>query len=326
VSLVAEPFSILEDARRADAEFRPQVRETPLIPSVALGQDSGIRVLLKLENLQATGSFKLRGALNKVLTVPEKQRQRGVVTASTGNHGAAVSYAAMLFGTRAKVFVPEGIATPKLKRILQNGADLVKVSGDVVKAERSARQFAEDNQLSYVPPYNDASVIAGQATVGLEIARQTARPPDAVFIPLGGGGLSAGVAIAIKSIWPSTRVVACSPSNSAVMIRSIEAGHIVEAPSSSTISDGTAGGVEEGSITFDLCRDWVDEFVEVSEREISAGLRETIEAESLLIEGAAAVAVAGYKKLARTFRAPGEVIIILTGANIARETLLAALS
>jgi threonine dehydratase len=168
--------------------------------------------------------------------------------------------------------------------------------------------------------------VAGQATVGLEIARQSEAAPDAVFIPLGGGGLSAGTALALKSVWPAARVVACSPSNSAVMMRSVEAGEVLDLDSEPTISDGTAGGVEAGAITFELCREFLDDYVEVPEDEIASALRATVERELLLAEGSAAVAVAGYLRLAERYRGARDVVIVLSGANIATKTLVGVLS
>ena len=319
-------MDLVAEARAADARIRPHARETPLVEASWLGVEDGTGVRLKLETLQVTGSFKFRGALNKLLTIPEAERARGVVAASTGNHGAAVARAASLLGVPAKVFVPESAAEPKLARIAANGAEIERVPGDPINGERAARAHADANGLPYVSPYNDPQIVAGQATVGLEIARQSGAAPDAVFIPLGGGGLSAGTALALKSVWPAAHVVACSPSNSAVMMRSVEAGEVLDLDSEPTISDGTAGGVEAGAITFELCREFLDEYVEVPEEEIAPALRVTVERELLLAEGSAAVAVAGYLQLAERYRGARDVVIVLSGANIATKTLVGVLS
>jgi threonine dehydratase len=283
-------------------------------------------VQLKLETLQVTGSFKFRGALNTILTLPEQDRGKEVVAASTGNHGAGVARAAALVGMGSRVFVPETVARPKLARIIRSGAEVTHIPGDPVNAERAARDHAHEHDLPYIAPYNDPAVVAGQATVGLEITRQAPAVPDTVFVPLGGGGLAAGVAIAVKSAWPGTRVVACSPSSSPVMIRSLEAGRVLDMPSLPTLSDGTAGGIEKDSITFELCRGWIDELIEVSEAEIAASLRDMVENELLLIEGAAAVAVAGFRKAAGRDPRSAEAVIVLSGANVSAETLLRILS
>jgi threonine dehydratase len=323
--MLSEP-DLLEDVRRADTSLTPYIRRTPLVASTSLGRDPRAPVLLKLENLQVTGSFKVRGALNKVFSLPKEARTMGVVAASTGNHGAGVAYAASTMGLSARIFVPESVAERKLARIVEFGADVVRVPGDPLNAETAARSEADRNGSPYISPYNDPAIIAGQGTVGLEIVRQCATPVDAVFVPLGGGGLSAGVAIAIKSTWPDAKVIGCSPENSCAMVRSLEAGEIVDAPSRPTISDGTAGGIEPGSITFELCRRWLDEMLTVSEDEIAEALRSVVESESLVVEGAAAVAVAGYKKFAARHEEGQSVVIILSGGNVSRRTLVEILS
>ena len=317
---------ILAEAERADVALRPLVRETPVIASSWLGRETGTSILMKLETLQATGSFKFRGALNKLLSLSAEERARGVVAASTGNHGIAVAEAGTILTSPVTVFVPELAAPSKLAKMTQRGARATKIAGDPVDAEQQARRYAEETDRPYVAPYNDASVIAGQATIALELARQCPMRPDLIFVPVGGGGLAAGIAIAAKSAWPKTRVIGCSPLNSAVMARSIEAGRIVELPSLPTLSDGTAGGVERGSITFDLCRSWVDEFVTLSEDEIRTAMRRVLEDERLMVEGAAAAAVAGYLKLQPRLSQSDTAVLILSGANVSADTLATVLS
>jgi threonine dehydratase len=276
-----------------------------------------------METLQVTGSFKFRGAANKIRAVlPEIKEGAGVITASTGNHGAAVSHAAASTGIPSRVFVPESVSEAKLARITGLGAEVMKTKGDPLRAERAARAEAKKTGWTYVPPYNDVEVIAGQATVGLELIRQIYPEPEAVLVPVGGGGLISGIAVTLKRVWPQTRVIGCSPSNSCAMARSVRAGRIVNVSSKPTISDGTAGGIEKDSITLELCSRLVDEFVLVSEDEIAEAFRQTIENEGILIEGAAAVAVAGYRKIE-----PGKsTVVVLTGANVSRRTLLEVLS
>jgi threonine dehydratase len=318
-------MDLVAEARAADERIRPHARETPLVEASWLGRDSGTGVRLKLETLQVTGSFKFRGALNRVLTIPEAERAGGVVAASTGNHGAAVARAAALVGVPARVFVPQTATAPKLERMRAFGAEVVHLPGDPLRAEEAGRAYAEEHGLAYVPPYNDPMVVAGQGTVGVEIARRSEAAPDAVFVALGGGGLASGLAAALKSAWPSTRVIACSPANSAVLIRSIAAGEVLDLDSEPTISDGTAGGVEPGTITFDLCREWVDDYVEVSEEAIESALRDLVTRELVLAEGASATAVAGYRSMAGELAGARDVVIVLSGANVSRETLLKVL-
>jgi threonine dehydratase len=316
---------ILAESQRCDTALRPYVRETPLIPATALGRETGSGVLLKLETLQVSGSFKIRGALTKLLALPIAERTRGVVAASTGNHGIAVAEAGRIVNVPVAVFVPDSAAPTKLEKMARRGAHITPIAGDPINAENHARRHAEETGRPYISPYNDASVIAGQATIALELARQCPAPPAAIFVPLGGGGLAAGIAIAAKSAWPETRVIGCSPLNSAVMARSIEAGRIIDLPSLPTLSDGTAGGVEEGSITFELCRSWIDEFVTVSEEEIASSMRLMLEEEHAVVEGAGAVAVAGYRQLAESLTGT-TTAVVLSGANVSTETLVSVLS
>src|SRR4029453_5013585 len=208
----------------------------------------------------------------------------------------------------------------KLSRIETRGAQVPTIPGDPINAERPAPTYAEEHGLTYVSPYNDPSVVAGQATVGLELLRQCGTQPAAIFVPLGGGGLSTGIAVSVKAEWRSTQVIACSPANSPVMIRSIQAGRLVDLPSLPTISDGTAGGIEQGAITFDLCRAWICEFSTGWEEEIVGGMGEVIENERLLLEGSAAVAVAGFRKVAHRYVSEC-VVVVLSGANVSRGTL-----
>jgi threonine dehydratase len=302
-------MSLLAQAvERAEARIRPWILETPLEPS-PLGP------FLKLENLQHTGSFKARGAFSKLLTLSPESRSRGVIAASTGNHGAAVAYAAGKLGMRARIVVPEGADAGKLDRIREWGG-VVEIHGnDSALAERYARRLAEHEEIVYVSPYNDFDVVAGQGTTGVELSRQLPRA-DVVFIALGGGGLLAGMAAWLKQIWTDLTVVGCSPENSAVMIHSIRAGRILELESQPTLSDGTAGGVEPGAITLDLCRDLADEFLTVSEAEIRWAMQRVLETSGYRVEGAAGVAVAGYLRQAERWRGR-TAVAILCGGNVA---------
>ena len=276
----------------------PHVRETHLEPSFWLSQESGCRVFLKAEHLQHTGSFKVRGALNKVLSLSAEERGRGVVAASTGNHGAAVAFALEQVGAKGTVFVPRKAAAAKVRAIEQLGAELRHVGEDPLEAELAARRYAAEEGKTYISPYNDERVIAGQGTVGLELAAQLP-DADAVFVAVGGGGLVAGIASYLKSLRPSVRIFGCLPSQAPVMAECLKVGRIHEVPSLATLSDGTAGGLEEGAITFPLCKALVDEVILVSEEEIAEALRCFLSAHHQLIEGAAAVAVAAFLKACR---------------------------
>ena len=297
----------------------PHLRETPLDYSAYFSRESGASVYLKLENLQYTCSFKLRGAFNKLLTLAPEQRQAGCVAASSGNHGAAVAYAMQKLGITGIIFVPEQTSTAKVEAIRLAGAEVRFHGTDGLDTELHAREFADANGMAYLSPYNDVDVVAGQGSCGVEIARQLS-PVDAVFVAVGGGGLVSGVGSFLKSVNPAIRVVGCQPEASAVMAESVEAGRILDLPSGPTLSDGTAGGIEPGAITFDICRQVVGRFVTVSEAEIAEAMRRFIDSHHMLLEGAAGVALAGFLSLAREFEGRN-VVVIICGGNISRETL-----
>ena len=312
-------MDVRQETIAAESRIREHVRTTPVERSPFLEAAVGARVFLKLENLQRTGSFKLRGALNKLFSLSPDERAAGVVAASTGNHGAAVACGASEAGCRAVVVAPESAAGSKIEAIRIYGAEVRFAGTDCVVAEKEARDYADRNGMTYVSPYNDPKVIGGQGTIGLELERQMSKV-DAIFVSLGGGGLIGGIGGYLKAIGKQVEVVACSPENSPVMHESLLAGRIVCRESKPTLSDGTAGGVERGAITFDLCREVVDESVLVGEEEIRQAVRLVLERHHVLVEGAAGVAVAGLLKQQRRF-AGRDVAVVLCGANIDIEVL-----
>lgn len=297
----------------------PYVRETPLDYSPYFSELTGANVYLKLENLQHTGSFKLRGAFNKLLSLSEEARQAGGVAASSGNHGAAIAHAMNTLGVAGTIFVPEQTSPTKVDAIKRAGGDVRFFGTDGLDTEMHAREFAEENGMIYLSPYNDPDVIAGQGTCGVEIAKQLA-DVDAVFIAVGGGGLISGVGSFLKSVHPSLEVVACQPAASAVMTESVKAGMIVDLPSDPTLSDGTAGGIEADAITFEICRDITDEYVVLSEEQIAEAMRGFIDSHHMLPEGAAGVAIAGLLASGDKYK-DKNVVVIVCGGNISRETL-----
>jgi threonine dehydratase len=269
--------------------------------------------------LQHTGSFKVRGALNKILSLSEEELARGIVTASTGNHGSACAFAMQQVGASGIVFVPETAAETKLAAIRRQGAEIRTFGMDSIETEKHSRDFAAAHGMTYVPPYNDPLIVAGQGTIGLELL-QKLPDLDAVFISVGGGGLIGGIASYLKSTRPNIQVFGCSPENSQVMAKSVQAGELLDLPSLPTLSDGTAGGVEAGSITFPLCREFVDQYISVTEGEIASSLREFMGAQHQLIEGSAAVSIAAFLKVADQFK-ESRIAVVLCGANISLETL-----
>lgn len=297
----------------------PHIRETPLDHSPFFSELTGANVFLKLENLQFTGSFKLRGAFNKLLSLTPEQRAAGCVAASSGNHGAAVAFAMSKLGTKGVIFVPEGTSTTKVEAIKRAGGEVRFFGTDGLDTEMHAREYAAENGMCYLSPYNDEDIVAGQGTCGVEIAKQLPQA-DAIFAAVGGGGLISGVGSFLKSVNPTMAVVACQPAVSAVMTESVKAGEILELPSQPTLSDGTAGGIEADAITFDLCRAVTDDYVVVSEDQIAEAMRQFIDAHHMLLEGAAGVALAGLRLRADSYQGKN-VVVIICGGNISRETL-----
>ena len=260
-------MDLKQDILDAATRIGPFARKTTMSYSPSFSERVNAEVYFKLESQQVTGSFKARGALNKILGLPDSEKEKGVISASTGNHGAAVAYASSKLGIGCSIYVPEGSSEAKLSNMRDHGATIMVFGNDCVEAEAKARETSDLNGASYVSPYNDIQVMAGQGTLGAEIELQS-EDLDAIIISVGGGGLIAGTASYLRSVWPKIKIIGCSPKNSAVMIHSMDAGKILELESKPTLSDGTAGGVEDDSITFPLCCDLIDQTVLVTEDEI----------------------------------------------------------
>jgi threonine dehydratase len=306
-------------AETAAERIGQRVLQTPLPRSQYFSKLAGADVFLKLENRQHTGSFKIRGAMNCLLSLSAEQRNRGCVAASSGNHGAAVAYAMRALAMHGCIFVPEQTSAAKLDAIRDYGGEVRFFGTDGLDTEQHARDYARREGLYYVSPYNDAAVIAGQGTCGVELMQQLPAL-DAVVIAVGGGGLLSGVASVVKTRNPQAKVIAAQPRASAVMARSIEAGRILDLASEPTLSDGTAGGIEPGSITFELCRALVDEFLLVDERDIGAAMNDFHRHEGAVIEGAAGVAIAALRQSEDSIRGKN-VAVIICGGNVAATVL-----
>lgn len=315
--------SLFESISQAHAAIRPQVPVTPLERSPVLSARLGCEVLLKCEHLQPTGSFKIRGATNKIRLLGADARRAGVIAASTGNHGQAVARAGALAGVAVTVFVAASTARSKSDAIRRLGAHLAIIDGNPLDAELAARRLATEQGKTYVPPYNDPDVMAGQGTLGVELSEQ-APQLDAVFVSVGGGGLIGGVGTALERLSPNTRVVGVWPENSPCLLRALEAGHLCDVPEYPTLSDGTAGGIEPGSITLPICQSVIDSRITVSEAEIAAAMRELAASDHWIVEGAAGVALAGLIKVAAAWQGR-RVAVVLCGRNIALEMFLGAI-
>ncbi|HEY8772483.1 MAG TPA: pyridoxal-phosphate dependent enzyme, partial [Candidatus Limnocylindria bacterium] len=300
---------------------------TPLEASPILAAESGAaEVRLKLEMLQPTGSFKTRGAHNKVALIAAQQRDAELVTASSGNHGIAVATAAARHGMRLTVLVGALISPAKLERLraLESDTCVVEIFGrDSDDAEGEARRRDTEGIAIYVHPYNDPDVIAGQGTTGAEILEDWPAC-DALVVPIGGGGLIAGIGLWAKAVKPGLRLVGVQPSASPPMYAYLESGSTKPMPIAPTLADGVAGNIERDSITWKMCRQLVDEVVLVDEEQIADAMRWAVEAHHLVVEGSGALGIATLR--ARLGGLAGRrVAVVVTGRNVDAATLGAVL-
>jgi threonine dehydratase len=300
------------------------IRETPLEYSPYLSTKCDCNVYLKLENQQVTGSFKSRGALNKILSLSGEEKEKGVLTASTGNHAAAVSYALTIADTTGEIFMPENVSELKVENLKQFEQVKINLFGrDSVDAEKEALRQAEIQGKVYVSPYNDEKVIGGQGTVGYEVLMQLPKA-DAILVPVGGGGLISGIGGYAKEEKGQIKIIGCQPVNSAVMYHSVKAGKILNMPSLPTISDGTAGGIEKGSLTFPICQKYVDEYHLLEESEILSALGILLKHHQIMAEGAAGLSVAALIKNKEHYKHKN-VVLILCGNKMSLELLQSAI-
>ncbi|WP_254431503.1 threonine ammonia-lyase [Agromyces sp. Marseille-P2726] len=306
----------LAEFERAREVVARVARETPMETSRFLGRQLGVPVYLKCENLQRTGSYKLRGAYHRMAALSESERARGVVAASAGNHAQGVAYAARELGIRATIFMPVGVALPKLEATRSYGAGVVLEGGSVGETIDAATTFAAQSGAVVIPPFDHPDVIAGQGTLGLEILDQA---PDAttIVVPIGGGGLAAGIASAAKQRAAAEgrplRVIGVQAENAAPYIASLAAGEPRHVPVVPTIADGIAV-YKPGELNFAIIRDAVDEVVTVSEDDIARALLVLLERAKLVVEPAGAVAVAAMMTGAVT--SDGPIVAVLSGGNI----------
>ena len=317
-----------EAAREVRSRIAGHVRHTPVVeldpppPGTPpfRGADGVLPTrLLKLETLQRTGSFKIRGAAGALTPAAPPSE---IVAASTGNHGLAVAALARSLGVPCRIFVPAAAAPAKLARLRGAGVELVEVEGDPVRAELAARSCAEVSAGALlIAPYNDPQVILGAATLGLELLEDLPEAPDVLFAAVGGGGLISGLALALRARWPRCAIVGCLPEASPAMRDAVAAGHTVESPVRPTLADATAGNLEEGSITVAICDALVDRFALISEAEIAAAMRAAFLEHHLVIEGAAALALAASLRSDDLERH----VVVLGGGNVGEETLRAVL-
>ena len=307
------PVSLAE-IEQAAARIRGHVTRTPLVQSTVLSGRIGSTVGLKLETLQPIGAFKLRGAMNAILSLDDEARRRGLVTASTGNHGRAVAYAARELGIAATICMSSLVPTNKVEAIRALGAEIRIVGTSQDDAQEEVERMTGSRGLTAIPPFDDLSVVAGQGTIGVEVVEDM---PDleTVLVPLSGGGLAGGIAVAIKTLKPQARVIGISMERGAAMYASIAAGRPVAVREEETLADSLGGGIGLANrVTFALCRALLDEIVLVSEAEIAAGIRHAASAEDVTVEGAGAVGFAAI--LSGKVKITGPAVIIVSGGNI----------
>ena len=312
-------MNLVHEIEQAEERIRPHTLDTPLLHSRWLSQACEGEVYLKMESEQHTGSFKARGSLNKLMWIREQGLQGLPITASTGNHGLGFARALDLLGMEGKIYLPENAVASKVEAIRAYGVELEFYGDNPYDTEIHARKTAEEKGWIYVSPYNDVQVIAGQGTIGKEILDKQPKT-DCVLATVGGGGLISGIGSYVKANRPEASLIGCQPENSPEMSVSVRAGEYREVQSKPTLSDGSAGGFEKGAITFDLCRELVDDFILVSEEEIRESIRLMVARHHKLVEGSAAVAVASLLKEPERFSGK-TVAIVVCGANIAPETL-----
>ncbi|UCC84293.1 MAG: threonine/serine dehydratase [Gemmatimonadota bacterium] len=307
----------VEAAREAIARIAV---ETPVLASSELDERTGAHVWLKLENLQVTGSFKVRGAANKILSLSRSEKERGIISISSGNHGRAVAFVADLLDIPSVVCVPEWVDPTKLAAIRRHRAETVLYGKTYDEAEERSFQLEKERRLVYVHPFDDPHVIAGQGTIGLELLEQLPLL-DTAIVPLSGGGLISGITLALKRSNPGFRVVGVSAANARVMHESLEVGKPIAFPEEETIANALAGGIGlDNRYTFELVRDLVDEYVLVSEDEIRDAMAFAATEHKLVVEGGGAVGIAAL--LAGSVSVQGEnVAVVVSGGNVEAPVL-----
>ena len=305
---------LFEDIQRAEKIVAKHVVKTPIVQSKALSDAIGEEIYLKLENQQITGSFKIRGAINAISNLTPEQRKAGVVALSTGNHGRGLAYAANLMKIRCIICMSELVPNNKIEGINEIGAEVKLIGGNQDEAQLEAVRLSIEEGMTYISPFDNIDVIAGQGTLGLEIYRQIPKLKF-VFVPLSGGGLICGVAKALKSLNPNLKVIGVSMDRGAAMYESQKAGKPIFVKEEESLADALTGGIGlDNKYTFDLTRKLVDEIVLVSEEEIAKGIHHAYWHESQIVEGAGAVAIASLLNNKSTPK--GLSLALMCGKNI----------
>lgn len=304
------------NAVQARNRIQKYIYETPLIPAKKAGKEYDAKILFKAEQFQLTGSFKLRGAMSKMSAHTAKGR---LITASSGNHGIGASHAAHALSRDLTVVLPETVMPTKLAKIRSYGVEVILHGAETGLAEKHAQQLAASGSYTYISPYNDPEIVAGQGTIGLEILEQCDQI-DNVFISLGGGGLVSGIGSVIKASSPKTKVWGVAATNSKALAASIVAGQVVETEHLQTLAEAVAGGIDLDTLTLPLAISVIDQTIECSEADIAAALKVLAFDENMIVEGSAALALAGFDKVGKDLRGQTSVII-LCGGNVDHDAV-----
>ena len=317
MSTTALPVT-LSDIESAAVRISGKVLRTPFVPSSSLSSLCGVPVGLKLEHHQTTGAFKLRGATNAVLSLTPDERARGVVAASTGNHGRALAFAAKAEGAVATICMSRLVPDNKVSEIRRLGANVRIIGKSQDEAQEEVDRLVSEEGMVMLPPFDHRDIVAGQGTLGLELVDDM---PDlaTVLIPVSGGGLAAGVAAAVKARLPKARIIGITMERGAAMKASIDAGHPVMVEEYPSLADSLGGGIGlDNHVTFAMCRHLLDDLILLSESEIATGIRHAYTQEREIIEGGAAVGIAALLagKISNT---SGPVAVILSGRNVDME-------
>lgn len=317
-------MEIFQEVIQAKQRIEAYILKTPLLYSHHLSNLTGGKVYLKMESEQYTGSFKARGALSKITWLIRQGEKKPLITASTGNHGLGVARALTLLKRKGRIVIPENTVAGKAEGLKAYGVEIERHGADCFESELYAKKKAEEEGWIYISPYNDPQVIGGQGTAAMEIAEVFPREIHNVFVTVGGGGLISGIGTYLKTVHPKVNIFGCQPANSPEMALSVRRNAYTTVESKDTLSDASAGAFEEDSITYEICKNVVDEFFLIEENRIAETIRLALAKERKLIEGAAAVAAAPLLEDPQRWKNQNSVVVIC-GGNISTDKLQSVL-
>lgn len=311
----------IDDIYMAEQKLQSVIKKTELIESPFFSNECGNRVFIKPENLQVTGAFKIRGAFNKLSTLSEMEKSRGVISASAGNHAQGIGYASQLLGVKATLVMPSATPIIKVEATKNYGVDVVLYGDNYDDSYKKARELEAEHNYVFVHPFDDLDVIMGQGTLALEIVKEL-DDVDEILIPIGGGGLISGIAFAIKMLKPSIKIIGVEPEGACCIKESLAQNKVIELEKVDTMADGTAVK-KPGDLTFEFIRAFVDEVVTVSDFEILEAILLLMEKHKLIVEGAGALSLAGLKKIQSKNK---KIVCLVSGGNIDISTISAIIN